>query len=169
MIFEKPSTRTRVSFEVAINQLGGNAIVMNKSDMQLGKGESVADTARVISRFVDAVMIRCKEHSLLVEMAKNSNTPIINALSDYSHPCQILASIRPNWTPVRPFLRSSQSGPGDWFLRFRSLRSWFQAPRSVHTFPVFFNRFPHWQKRLVRKPPPLRPSQKISLLQQTDR
>ena len=93
MIFEKPSTRTRVSFEVAINQLGGSAIVMNAADMQLGKGETVADTAKVLSRFVDAVMIRCKNHHLLLEMAENSTVPIINALSDYSHPCQILASI----------------------------------------------------------------------------
>jgi ornithine carbamoyltransferase len=93
MIFEKPSTRTRVSFEVAINQLGGAAVVMNASDMQLGKGETVADTAKVLSRFVDAVMIRCNDHNLLVEMSQNSTVPIINALSDHSHPCQILASI----------------------------------------------------------------------------
>ncbi len=93
MIFEKPSTRTRVSFEVAINQLGGNAVVMNASDMQLGKGETIADTAKVLSRFVDVVMIRCKNHSSILEMAENSTVPIINALSDYSHPCQILASI----------------------------------------------------------------------------
>jgi len=93
MIFEKPSTRTRISFEVAINQLGGNAIVMNKGDMQLGKGETIADTAKVLSRFVDVVMIRCNDHNMLLEMADNSSIPIINGLSDYSHPCQILASI----------------------------------------------------------------------------
>jgi ornithine carbamoyltransferase len=93
MIFEKPSTRTRVSFEVAINQLGGNAIVMNTSDMQLGKGETITDTAKVLSRFVDGIMIRCNDHNLLAQMAENSNVPIINALSNYSHPCQILASI----------------------------------------------------------------------------
>jgi ornithine carbamoyltransferase len=93
MIFEKTSTRTRVSFEVAINQLGGNAIVMNKNDMQLGKGEDIGDTAKVLSRFVDMVMIRCKDHKLLLEMVKNSDRPIINGLSDYSHPCQIMASI----------------------------------------------------------------------------
>ena len=93
MIFEKPSTRTRVSFEVAINQLGGNAIVMNKNDMQLGKGETVSDTAKALSRFVNAIMIRCCEHSLLLEMAKHSSIPVINGLTDYSHPCQILASI----------------------------------------------------------------------------
>lgn len=93
MIFEKTSTRTRVSFEVAINQLGGNAIVMNKNDMQLGKGESIADTARVLSRFVDFVMIRSNSHETIVEFAKNSSIPVINGLSDFSHPCQILASI----------------------------------------------------------------------------
>ncbi|MDA0901978.1 MAG: ornithine carbamoyltransferase [Proteobacteria bacterium] len=93
MIFEKTSTRTRVSFEAGINQLGGSAIVMNKSDMQLGKGEIVSDTAKVLSRLVDMVMIRCKNHRLLTEMAANSTIPIINGLSDYSHPCQIIASI----------------------------------------------------------------------------
>jgi len=93
MIFEKTSTRTRVSFEVAINQLGGNAIVMNKNDMQLGKGETVADTAKVLSRFVDFIMIRSNSHSTITEFAKNSSVPVINGLSDFSHPCQILASI----------------------------------------------------------------------------
>ena len=93
MIFEKPSTRTRVSFEVAINQLGGNAIVMNKNDIQLAKGETISDTAKVLSRLVDVVMIRCSDHDLLIEMAENSSIPIINGLSDYSHPCQILASV----------------------------------------------------------------------------
>lgn len=93
MIFEKTSTRTRVSFEVGINQLGGHAIVMNKNDMQLGKGESVADTAKVLSRFVDAIMIRSNSHQTILELAANSSVPVINALSDFSHPCQIIASI----------------------------------------------------------------------------
>lgn len=93
MIFSKNSTRTRVSFEVAINQLGGNAIVMNQNDMQLGKGEKISDTAQVLSRYVDFIMIRCHEHEILTQMAKYSSKPIINALSDFSHPCQILASI----------------------------------------------------------------------------
>jgi ornithine carbamoyltransferase len=93
MIFEKNSTRTRVSFEVAINQLGGSAIVMNKDDMQLGKGETVADTAKVLSRYVDFIMIRANSHQTILEFAKNSSVPVINALSDFSHPCQILASI----------------------------------------------------------------------------
>ncbi len=93
MIFEKTSTRTRVSFEVGINQLGGHAVVMNKNDMQLGKGESVEDTAKVLSRFVDAVMIRSNSHQTILELAKYSSKPIINALSDFSHPCQIMASV----------------------------------------------------------------------------
>jgi len=93
MIFEKNSTRTRVSFEVGINQLGGHAIVMNKNDMQLGKGETVEDTAKVLSRFVDAVMIRSNSHQTIIDLAKHSDVPIINALSDFSHPCQIIASI----------------------------------------------------------------------------
>ena len=93
MIFEKTSTRTRVSFEVGINQLGGHAIVMNKNDMQLGKGETISDTAKVLSRFVDAIMIRSNSHQTILDLAENSSIPIINALSDFSHPCQILASI----------------------------------------------------------------------------
>lgn len=93
MIFEKSSTRTRVSFEVAINHLGGHAIVMNKNDMQLNKGETVEDTAKVLSRFVDAIMLRCNSHQTLLDLAKHSSVPVINALSDFSHPCQILASV----------------------------------------------------------------------------
>lgn len=93
MIFEKNSTRTRVSFEVGINQLGGNAIVMNSKDMQLGKGETIEDTAKVLSRFVDAIMIRANSHQTILELAKYASVPVINALSDFSHPCQILASI----------------------------------------------------------------------------
>lgn len=93
MIFEKSSTRTRVSFEVAINQLKGHAIVMNQRDMQLGKGETIADTAKVLSRYVDAVMIRSNSHKTITEFAENSSIPVINALSDFSHPCQIIASL----------------------------------------------------------------------------
>lgn len=93
MIFEKTSTRTRVSFEVGMNQLGGHAIVMNQKDMQLGKGETISDTAKVLSRFVDAIMIRSNSHQTILELAANATVPVINALSDYSHPCQIMASI----------------------------------------------------------------------------
>ena len=93
MIFEKTSTRTRISFESAIKQLGGSSIVMNKSDTQLGKGETIEDTAKVISRMVDAVMIRCYEHKTLLDFAKYATVPVINGLSNFSHPCQIMASI----------------------------------------------------------------------------
>lgn len=93
MIFEKPSTRTRVSFDVAMRQLGGQTIVLNHNDLQLGRGESVADTARVLSRYVDAIMLRANSHDRLVELSENSTIPIINGLTDFSHPCQVMADI----------------------------------------------------------------------------
>jgi len=93
MIFEKPSTRTRVSFEVAAQQLGGQAIVLTAKDMQLGRGETVADTARVLSRYVDAVMLRTDRHAKLLELAEHATVPVINGLTDDSHPCQIMADV----------------------------------------------------------------------------
>lgn len=93
MIFEKPSTRTRVSFEVAIHQLGGSAIVLNTEDMQLGRGETIADTARVLSRYVDAIMVRTGPHDTLQEFAANAGVPVINGLTARSHPCQIMADV----------------------------------------------------------------------------
>ena len=93
MIFEKPSTRTRVSFDVAMRQLGGQALGLNNSDLQLGRGESIADTARVLSRYVDAIMIRANEHATLTELAKHATIPVINGLTDRSHPCQVIADI----------------------------------------------------------------------------
>jgi ornithine carbamoyltransferase len=93
MIFDKPSTRTRVSFEVAIKALGGDAVVLNSKDMQLGRGETIADTARVLSRYVDAIMIRTDHHTKLLEMAEAASVPVINGLTDFSHPCQILADV----------------------------------------------------------------------------
>lgn len=93
MIFDKKSTRTRLSFEVAMKQLGGHTIVMTKDEMQLGGAESVEDTAKVLSRFVDAVMIRISNHALVEELAQHATIPIINALTDESHPCQIMADI----------------------------------------------------------------------------
>lgn len=91
MIFEKPSTRTRVSFGVAMTQLGGHALYLNQNDLQLSRGESVADTARVLSRYVDAIMARVFKHSTLEELAKHAAVPVINGLSDKEHPCQALA------------------------------------------------------------------------------
>ena len=93
MIFEKASTRTRFSFEQAMRQLGGSAIVATAGDMQLGRGESVEDTARVLSRFVDAVMIRSNAHRTILEFAADSDVPVINGLSNYNHPCQIMADV----------------------------------------------------------------------------
>ncbi|UAK22932.1 ornithine carbamoyltransferase [Sphingomonas nostoxanthinifaciens] len=93
MIFEKNSTRTRVSFDMAMRQLGGTTIVMDGGSMQLGRGESVADTARVLSRYVDAIMIRTDDHAKLVELARHADVPVINGLTDHSHPCQIMADM----------------------------------------------------------------------------
>ncbi|PCI51481.1 MAG: ornithine carbamoyltransferase [Alphaproteobacteria bacterium] len=93
MVFEKPSTRTRVSFEMSIHQLGGTAIVLQGNDMQLGRGESVSDTAQVLSGFVDAVMLRADSHESLLEMAAHATVPVINALTDFSHPCQVMADV----------------------------------------------------------------------------
>jgi ornithine carbamoyltransferase len=93
MIFEKNSTRTRVSFDMAMRQLGGTTIVMDGGSMQLGRGESIADTARVLSRYVDAIMIRTDDHAKLIEMARHATVPVINGLTDHSHPCQIMADL----------------------------------------------------------------------------
>ncbi|KQQ79524.1 ornithine carbamoyltransferase [Aureimonas sp. Leaf324] len=93
MIFEKPSTRTRVSFDVAMRQLGGETLFLSGSEMQLGRAETIADTARVLSRYVDAIMIRTTEHARLLEMAEAATVPVINALTDDTHPCQIMADL----------------------------------------------------------------------------
>ncbi len=93
MIFEKSSTRTRVSFDMAMRQLGGTSIVMDAGSMQLGRGETVADTARVLSRYCDAIMIRTDDHAKIEELAEHSSIPVINGLTDASHPCQIMADL----------------------------------------------------------------------------
>ena len=93
MIFDKPSTRTRVSFDVAMRQLGGEAIMLTGQEMQLGRGETIADTARVLSRYVDIIMIRTLEHETLTELARHATVPVINGLSRRSHPCQVLADV----------------------------------------------------------------------------
>ena len=93
MIFEKSSTRTRISFDVGMRQLGGSTIVMQSADMQLGRGEPVSDTAHVMSRFVDGIMLRANDHNALVELAEKSTVPVINALTDFSHPCQLMADM----------------------------------------------------------------------------
>lgn len=93
MIFEKNSTRTRVSFDMAMRQLGGGTIVMESGSTQLGRGETIADTARVLSRFVDAIMIRTDDHQKIVDLARYATVPVINGLTDDSHPCQIMADL----------------------------------------------------------------------------
>jgi ornithine carbamoyltransferase len=93
LIFEKPSTRTRVSFDVAMRQLGGTAISLSASEMQLGRGETIADTARVLSRYVDGIMIRTFGHDKLQELARHATVPVINGLTDASHPCQVMADL----------------------------------------------------------------------------
>ncbi|NJE26733.1 ornithine carbamoyltransferase [Thermococcus sp. MV5] len=91
MIFQKPSTRTRISFEVGIYQLGGYGLYLNAQDLQLRRGETIADTARVLSRYVDGIMARVFDHQDVVDLAKYASVPVINGLSDFSHPCQALA------------------------------------------------------------------------------
>ncbi len=93
LVFETPSTRTRVSFEIAMRQLGGQPIMLNRVDSQLGRGETVADTARVLSRYVDAIMIRTTAHGTLTELAENATVPVINGLTDETHPCQLMGDI----------------------------------------------------------------------------
>ncbi len=93
MVFEKSSTRTRVSFDMAMRQLGASALVLEGGSSQLGRGETIADTARVLSRYVDAIMIRTDDHAKAVELAKHSEVPVINGLTDLSHPCQLLADM----------------------------------------------------------------------------
>ena len=93
LIFEKPSTRTRTSFDVGVRQMGGQTMVLSGSDMQLGHGETIADTARVMSRYVDMIMIRTFDESVLEEMAEYATVPVINGLTDRTHPCQIMADI----------------------------------------------------------------------------
>jgi ornithine carbamoyltransferase len=93
MIFDKPSTRTRVSFDVAMRQLGGETIVLTGPEMQLGRGETIADTARVMSRYVDCIMIRTLGHDIVEELARYASIPVINGLTKFSHPCQVMADV----------------------------------------------------------------------------
>jgi ornithine carbamoyltransferase len=93
MIFDKPSTRTRVSFDVGMRQLGGETLMLTGTEMQLGRSETIADTARVLSRYVDIIMMRTTSHDRLVEMSENASVPVINALTDDTHPCQIMADL----------------------------------------------------------------------------
>jgi len=116
MIFEKPSTRTRTSFEVAMNDLGGHALYLSSKDLQLGRGETIADTARVLSRFVDVVCYRAFRHADMVELARWATVPVINALDDLEHPCQIAADLltmRERWKGKFPGHRLAWIGDGN--------------------------------------------------------
>jgi ornithine carbamoyltransferase len=93
LFFEKPSTRTRVSFEAGMNQLGGQSIFLSVADIQMRRGETVADTARVLSRYLDGLVIRCHEHRIVEEWARNATIPVINGLTDLHHPCQVLSDL----------------------------------------------------------------------------
>ena len=93
LIFEKPSTRTRISFDVGMKELGGSCIMLTGQEMQLGRGETIADTARVLSRYVDAIMIRTLDHAMLMELAGAASVPVINGLTKLSHPCQVMADV----------------------------------------------------------------------------
>jgi len=93
MLFEKSSTRTRFSFDMAMTQLGGSSITATSADMQLGRGETIEDTAKVLSRFVDGIMLRANFHEMLVALSQNAEVPVINGLTDYNHPCQIMADL----------------------------------------------------------------------------
>ena len=93
MIFEKSSTRTRVSFEVGMYQLGGSALFLSSNDIQIGRGEPISDTAQVLSRYVDGIMIRTFGHNTVIDLARSATVPVINGLSDYNHPCQVLADL----------------------------------------------------------------------------
>ncbi len=111
LIFEKPSTRTRVSFDVGVRQMGGQTLVLSGSEMQLGHGESIADTARVLSRYVDMIMIRTFEESILHELAEYADVPVINGLTNSSHPCQIMADVMTYEEHRGPIKGKKLSGP----------------------------------------------------------
>ena len=113
LIFERPSTRTRVSFEVGMRQLGGETLVLTAADMQLGRGETVADTARVLSRYVDAIMIRAARHSNLTELAAAATVPVINGLTNLTHPCQVMADVMTLEEHVAPLKDLTVSWVGD--------------------------------------------------------
>jgi ornithine carbamoyltransferase len=124
LIFERPSTRTRVSFEVGMRQLGGQTLVLTAADMQLGRGETIADTARVLSRYVDAIMIRAARHSNLTELAAAATVPVINGLTNLSHPCQVMADVMTLEEHVAPLKDLTVSWVGDGYT---VAASWIHA------------------------------------------
>ncbi len=124
MVFDKLSTRTRVSFDVAMKQLGGHTVVMSKGEMQIGGAESIESTAKVLSRFVDGVMVRMSDHSKLLELAENSDIPVINGMTDRSHPCQIMADIM----TIEEKLGSAEGKKVAWFGDYNNVsQSYIEA------------------------------------------
>ncbi len=124
MIFDQPSTRTRVSFDVAMRQLGGETIMLTGQEMQLGRGETIADTARVLSRYVDAIMIRILDHEALAELARHATVPVINGLTRRSHPCQVMADVMTFEETSRPIRGRTVAWTGD---ANNVLASWMHA------------------------------------------
>jgi ornithine carbamoyltransferase len=129
MIFDKPSTRTRVSFDVAMRQLGGEAIMLTAQEMQLGRGETLADTARVLSRFVDAIMIRILDHEAIAELARHATVPVINGLTRRSHPCQVMADVMTFEEKKGPIRGRTVAWTGD---ANNVLASWMHAAERFH-------------------------------------
>lgn len=124
MVFERPSTRTRVSFDVAMRELGGETIMLTGAEMQLGRGETIADTARVLSRYVDAIMIRILDQDALEELATHATVPVINGLTKRSHPCQIMADVMTFEEHKGPIAGRTVAWSGD---ANNVLRSWIEA------------------------------------------
>jgi len=127
MIFDKPSTRTRVSFDVAMRQLGGDVVMLTGTEMQLGRGETIADTARVLSRYVDAIMIRILNHDALIELAHYATVPVINGLTRLSHPCQVMADVMTFEEHKGPIKGHTVAWTGD---ANNVLSSWMHAAKS---------------------------------------
>ena len=124
MIFEKPSLRTRVSFEVCIKQLGGDVTVFNASEFAFGERESVFDTAKVLERYVDMIIVRSFDHSILSEFASIINVPVINALTDFSHPCQVIADL----LTIKEHFKSFKNKKISWFGDCNNVtQSWIEA------------------------------------------
>jgi ornithine carbamoyltransferase len=129
MIFEKPSTRTRVSFDVGMQQLGGYTLMLTGTEMQLGRGETIADTARVLSRYVDAVMIRTLDHEMVYELAAHSSVPVINGLTKITHPCQVMADLMTFEERKGPIAGRTVAWTGD---SDNVLSSWVHAAARFH-------------------------------------
>ena len=126
MIFDKQSTRTRISFDVAMRQLGGTTLMLTGNEMQLAREETIADTARVISRYVDAVMIRLLDHEMVEELAANASIPVINGLTKWSHPCQVMADVMTFEEHRGPIAGATMAWSGD---SNNVLTSWIHAAK----------------------------------------